>query len=410
MEEEIDLRPYVEALLRRWYWIVGTAIVTALVTFGILSIRPVTYEATALVAIVNPQDAVLESLTIESVVPRLGYVYDTNQLVRVYPELAVSDELLQALLAQINPPLEGVEGVEDLRQVVAAEAGTDTSLLRLSVTHKDADKAAQVTNTWAELFIPWANEIFSNRGTQRLEFFEAQLAQASADLESAEDALIEFQAVNRLTVIENTLSSHEEIQTAYLSAQRQVEFLLQDVQSLHDQISQSVSNSTTFADQLTALNLQLRAFNAESAAPLQLQVNAAESLTAESRQAQLTFLEDLIAGLEARTADVEQRLAALEPEVLELQQAKQEAETESSRLLRNRDVANETHAALTRRVIEERISAEDEHSGVRLVSKSAVPQDPAGLGRIASAVAGGILGLAFSVLFIVVSVWWRGKR
>jgi hypothetical protein len=34
LEEEIDLRPYVEALLRNWKWIIGAGILAALIALG----------------------------------------------------------------------------------------------------------------------------------------------------------------------------------------------------------------------------------------------------------------------------------------------------------------------------------------------------------------------------------------
>lgn len=407
MAEDIDLRPYLQVLRRRWYWIAGTALVAALAAFAITSTRAPTYEATALVAIVNPQDVVLESLTVENLDLRLGSVDDVNPLISVYPELAISDELLQALLAEINPPLEGVEGVDDLRQLLAAEPGGDVSLLRLSVRYQDAGKAAEVANAWAELFVPWSNDIYNNSGAERLHFFEAQLAQAAADLERAEAALIAFQGENRLTVIENNLAAQEQMQTDYLRRQQQVAFLLQDVQSLRDQMAQSSSNDTNFADQLTMLNLQLRAFNAESVTPIQLQINPGESLMSANQQAQLASLDSLITSLEAQAMDIEQRLAALDPEILELQQAKQEAEVESERLWRNREAAIEAQTALTRRVTEERISAEDVGSGIRLASRAAVPQEAEGSGRIINTVVAGAAGFLLATFFIVAAAWWR---
>ena len=51
MEEEIDLRPYIEALISKWYWIVGAAVVAGVVAFIVTSMLPPSYEATALVAV-----------------------------------------------------------------------------------------------------------------------------------------------------------------------------------------------------------------------------------------------------------------------------------------------------------------------------------------------------------------------
>jgi uncharacterized protein involved in exopolysaccharide biosynthesis len=55
MEEEIDLRQYITVLMRRWYWIAGLALAAAVVAFGVSSILPPTYEATALVVVTQPR-------------------------------------------------------------------------------------------------------------------------------------------------------------------------------------------------------------------------------------------------------------------------------------------------------------------------------------------------------------------
>ena len=61
MEDEIDLRAYLDVLLRRWKWIVGVTLVAALAA-GAVSFAtpapPLTYESTASV-FVQPQVLVL---------------------------------------------------------------------------------------------------------------------------------------------------------------------------------------------------------------------------------------------------------------------------------------------------------------------------------------------------------------
>ena len=55
MEEEIDLRQYVEVLIRHWGWIAGLALVAAAAALGVSFLIPPTYEATALVAVTEPR-------------------------------------------------------------------------------------------------------------------------------------------------------------------------------------------------------------------------------------------------------------------------------------------------------------------------------------------------------------------
>ena len=84
MEEEIDLRPYIEALISKWYWIVGAAVVAGIVAFIVSSMLPPSYEATALVAVTQPTEIVEFDARIRSV--------DETQPLKAYPEIAMSDE------------------------------------------------------------------------------------------------------------------------------------------------------------------------------------------------------------------------------------------------------------------------------------------------------------------------------
>ena len=79
MEDEIDLRPYFEAIIRNWLWIVGAVVLAAAVAYGVSSLLPPTYEATALVAITEARDVVQFD-------PRFSTVDEAHPL-RAYPEL-----------------------------------------------------------------------------------------------------------------------------------------------------------------------------------------------------------------------------------------------------------------------------------------------------------------------------------
>ena len=50
MEEEIDLRPYIEALFRHRYWIVGIVVLTAGVAFLVTRFVPSIYETKSSIA------------------------------------------------------------------------------------------------------------------------------------------------------------------------------------------------------------------------------------------------------------------------------------------------------------------------------------------------------------------------
>ncbi|MGQ9840479.1 MAG: GNVR domain-containing protein, partial [Anaerolineae bacterium] len=146
-------------------------------------------------------------------------------------------------------------------------------------------------------------------------------------------------------------------------------------------------------------------------APIQLQVDSAASLSEKSPAEQVAFLDDLVRVLEEKSAEIDVRLAALEPEVLSLQKQLQEIYTEKERLGRARDVARETYMTLARKVEEARITAEENAGEVRIASRAVVPENPIGPRKLTNTAIAGSLGLMLSVLGVFLVEWWQtGNR
>lgn len=405
MEEEIELRPYIELLVRRWYWIVGAAVLAGAVAFGVSSLRPPTFEATALVAITQPGQLVQFD-------PRIRTIEEDSQPLKAYPELAMSDGVLTSLLEALNPNLEGVDSVQQLRGIVDAESGTDPSLIRLVAQHEEPGVAAEIANAWAAIFVARADAVFGSKDGEQLDYFEAQLETAEDNLAAAEAALVEFQSRNRSALIDGELGALQEAQAEYLADQQSIDLISQNIQGLRSQLSARSGESTlTLADQLTALTLQLKAFNAafkaDSALPLQLQIDGGGSFENATRSVQISYLDDLMAALEERKSQTSEALAQLEPQILALQQERQELEAEVSRLARDRTVAEETYLSLARKVDEERISSQEISGGVRLASEAAVPQRPAGSRKVFGAVAAALVMTTVVAAGLVAVEWWQ---
>ncbi|MFL7837933.1 MAG: YveK family protein, partial [Candidatus Promineifilaceae bacterium] len=156
-DQEIDLRPYIEAVLNKWYWVVGAGVVFALIGVGIGLLRTQTFEATALVAITEPSQRVQFDPRIQTNVE--------NQPVAAYPELALSDELLDAVISRLPENYDLT--LTSLRGKLTAESGGDGSILRLSVSDADPAQAAEMANIWAALFVDWANQVYSGQGGEQ---------------------------------------------------------------------------------------------------------------------------------------------------------------------------------------------------------------------------------------------------
>jgi uncharacterized protein involved in exopolysaccharide biosynthesis len=403
LEEEFDLRPYIEAVTRNWKWVIGAAILAAVIAFTISSLIPPTYEATALVAVTEPRQVVQFD-------PRIKTT-EENQPVKAYPELATSDELLSLLLEEAVPIAPEVTNLASLKGLLSAKAGSDPSLINLSVKYADPQAASEITNKWAEMFVIRANEVFGTQGDEQLGFFEDQLLVASQDLQQAEQDLIDFQARDRSMLLDNELIALQQTQADQLAKRRQIALLLQDAESLHEQLTDaSDRKDTPSAEQIALVLLQLRTFggvpSADITTPWQLQLNV-DQLSGMDQQDQIAFLSGLQNTLAAQVKQINEHLAELEPQILAAQQVKQEAVAEGTRLNRNLTVAEETYTALAHKVEEGKITSQSTGSGVRLASRSAVPEAPSGRGTLFILAVAMLLGIFLSVLVIIVVTWWQ---
>ncbi|MCB0020688.1 MAG: hypothetical protein KDE09_23000, partial [Anaerolineales bacterium] len=55
MDDTFDVRPYLRSLWQARYWLLGSALLAAILTYGLLSLLPEQYEATSLIAISEPR-------------------------------------------------------------------------------------------------------------------------------------------------------------------------------------------------------------------------------------------------------------------------------------------------------------------------------------------------------------------
>ncbi len=403
-EQEIDLRPYLAAVADKKFWILGFGILGFVLGLALSSLLAPTYEATALIAVTLPRERVEFD-------DRIQTISDLQPL-EAYPELALSDQMLVDLLAQI--PADEMMTLTQLRRQVSASPGSDPSIVKLTVENTNPELAAEMANTWAALFVNWANQVYGYQGDEQLTFFEARLADAKGELESTEQALIDFQSSNRITILVNELSAVQQTHADYLAKQRQTDLILQDIESLLAQNSSGDLSNAVSIDTLASILLQVRALGGVpgstlAAAPWQIQLNVDGQGPAEQSD-QRQVIADLRDILVAQSAQIEERLAAIEPQILTVQQERQEADILKERLNRDYQVAVETYTTLARTVDEKRITSVDTTSGVKLASQTAVPERPSSPNVLLNAIIAGIAGLILSTLAVLLMYWWQAEK
>jgi polysaccharide biosynthesis transport protein len=402
-DEEIDVRRYVKSLISNIHWIILSAMICAIVALGVSMVLPRSYEASALVAITKPRYVLQFD-------PRLATTQQV-QPYKAYPEIALSGDVLTILLEKIGAAPGETPSLESLRSSLSTTSTADPSLVRLVARSRNPEEAARIANLWAEAFVEHAEVVYGQGGHSQADFFAAQLSRAEADLEIAEAALIEFQAQNDVAILQNRLNSHVQTQSDYLKSQRGVTYLVQDVRNLQAQLGgQSLTYQVSLADQMTALLLQVKAFNAQSESPIQFQIDGANSLSNLTTSQQIAFLEDLVGVLELHSESATERLSEVEPRILTLQRQLQEKQIDQERLVRTRDITRESVLTLARKVQESRIAAEDNGGEAVLASRATVPTKPNSPSKMRVTAVAGVLGGGLAVVGVFALEWWREEE
>lgn len=403
MEDEIDLRVYINTLIRYWKLIAGLTVAAAVVAFAVTSLLPPSYQATAVIVITRP----LYQFQFSPQIQNLENA-NTQQLLtgKAALDLATGDAMLQQVLDAIGNDLPAKERtLTALRGMAKARAGGDPSIVNLVVNNRDPQRVTKIANTWANLCVQQINDLFG-QSAEQLKFFEGQLEQARSDLDEADQGLVDLQKRNDAAVLQAQLTAKQNALSNYLTLNESLKLLLQNVHSLQDQLSrQPAGAQSTLGDDLSALALQVNALNnaqpnspIPSSIPIQLQLPSTGSLSNKTVGQQATYLADLAKTIEAKQTEVKQQADALPTDIKALQGQIQEANTESARLTRQRDLAQTVYTTLAQKVGETRIAAQDTSGRVRLASAASVPDQPLSAKRLTNTAVAAALGLLAGVM------------
>ena len=400
MEETVDLRPYLAAL-GRYLWLIGGAVVLAIVIAVAIYLTSNDYEAIALLTVPEPT----EQLQFDA---RITTTMRSMQNLTVYPELATSSDLLNRVLAHAIELTDGrIATLAQVRDMTTLTTSADNRLVRLVVTDEDPEVAAALANIWAEEFVITIETLFGRGGVA---YFDDQLQQASQELRAADDALVAFQSTNRQGIVDNELMALTDRQRALLADESRYRRVLADIQLLRRQLENNTTDVVTLSDQLSALTVQLRAYETTQATPVapqfQINIGADAQLSTTLRAELLQQLEALRVSVEAALTDNQTQLESLAAPIFALQTEKQQLFNQGERLLSAQEVAQETHVIVARKIDEERVAAGE--TLARVAGHAVVPDKPARPNVLALVSLLSLAALIPSILLVLFLTWWRG--
>jgi succinoglycan biosynthesis transport protein ExoP len=396
MEEEIDLREYINVIVRRWKWIAGVTLVAviaaAIISFLVLA--PV-YEAKAGVVIVKSRSEIAfepkyRTLTEEDIASR------RKALEALVKSSSVAAEVIDKLGSTLEPEEREVGALPDM-----VETESNGDLISIRVKGEDPQKIAAIANAWGEVYETYVNRLYSG-SVQSPANIQAQVAEAKSNYQRAQEALAQFMGNNKIETLTQEIGAKQNTLADYYATKRQLDRLIADARALRDQSRQETASSPTgTGNSLSIMLLQASAFTLLSPGlPVELQLSLDERADLEgSAEEQVQDLDALLSILEARREEVQLLIGegTLQQEILQLQEQLEREQARKQELTSARDLAWETCDTLARKEAEVGVASQVTDTEVRFAVPAVEPKQPVAPKKKLNIAMAGMLGLMVGV-------------
>lgn len=226
MEEEIDLRIYIDALLRWWWLIALAAILAGGAAFVVSQMMPPVYEASAGVVSLKSraeislgsgfQSVTEDDLTLNAKIQGSSALLDRNKrrlntLVGMVKNGVIADQVAAELKDMLGPD-EAVPSklVGNVHGEILSGDGGDSDTIQIIVSNKDPVKAAAIANAWAQAFEVHVNNIYGEASINPFTDIHEQVTDAKATFDQAQATYITFLAADdRIAELERQVAEDE---------------------------------------------------------------------------------------------------------------------------------------------------------------------------------------------------------
>ncbi len=189
MEEEIDLREYINVILKRKGFIILifliAVITAALVSYFVL--QPV-YEANVVITVSEPK---IKNLLVNEI-----SLEDHKSLIK---DIEIEEELIRKLNLD-KPPVEVTP--YDLERMITIELPKGTNLIKMNLQAVSPKLTKDIINTWATLFVEKNKKLYFDEVKKVKINIEGELKSVEQDLFKIEEKLIILNRTSNVEMIE----------------------------------------------------------------------------------------------------------------------------------------------------------------------------------------------------------------
>ena len=199
-EEEIDLREYIEVLLKRKSIIILIFLI-AVITAALVSyfyLKPV-YEASTILMISKPKYQV-------ELEPKIQTQISPEISLETYESLIKDREIEKEVIIKLNlnqPPYEFTP--DNLQGMITIESLKNTNLIKMNLQAGEPKLAKDIANVWADLFVEKNKDLNLQESKEAQGFIEEQLQISDQSLAKIEEEIRKFDEINKIEILENEI-------------------------------------------------------------------------------------------------------------------------------------------------------------------------------------------------------------
>ncbi len=431
-EDEIDLRPYLLALLHRWWVIVLLGVIVAAASLGFSLMQRRTYSSTATILVTRTSAA----LSLAEQFPTVRETPDTTSRMNAFLSIAQNDSIIIKVYDQVKNLLSpGEQHFDAFKEKVKVTNQGDAILI--AATAFSPQQAADIANRWAKETVASINSAYNS--SEPLADLQTEKDVAQQEYSTTQADLEAFIKNNQIDLLNARIAETNALFKAYADDRTwQISFYnqyKQDMQTLITQAEalqkqmQSGASSTagSLGDALAVLNTRFSALSLSQNQPgntdqsgivLNLQITDTKTLDDSAGNYQ-TDIETLLKLATDEKAAAEAKLESLSSPGPDQQKIEDiaastralqtELERENARkqeLTGKRDLAWKAYQTLLQKVTEIETAPQSSNE-VTLAEPAVPPQITNPRGALRNTLLGGVLGLLVGIIAVLTREWWR---
>ena len=200
-EEEIDLREYINVLLKRKGTIILIFLI-AVITAALVSyfyLKPV-YQASTILMISKPKYQV-------ELEPKIQTQFTPEVSLETYESLIKNREIEEEVIKKLNldqPPYKLTP--ENLQGMISIELLKNTNLIKMNLQSGEPKLAKDIANAWASLFVEKNKDLYLHESKEAQGFIDAQLKISQQNLSKIEEEIRKFNETNNIDAMDKEIT------------------------------------------------------------------------------------------------------------------------------------------------------------------------------------------------------------